>query len=159
MTETVMSKDILKLIDPKYVVPLVAYLCHESCKENGSLFETGAGWVAKLRWQRTQGGQFDLDTYTPENVRDNWGKINDFTDAEYPEGPSEGMAKMVENATRWMEKQKSGGSSGASAPAADTPGSKLLAHRPFSMMQLFLEIGEGKDIVKKVQGIYQFDIV
>ena len=158
MTETVMSKDILKLIDPKYVVPLVAYLCHESCKENGSLFETGAGWVAKLRWQRTQGGQFDLDNYTPEKVRDNWAKINDFTGAEYPEGPSEGMSKMVENATRWMEK-KQGGGSAAAAPAADTPGSKLLAHRPFSLMGLFLEIGEGKDIVKKVQGIYQFDIV
>ena len=51
MTETVMSKDILKLIDPKFVVPVVAYLCHDSCKENGSLFEAGAGWVDKLRPQ------------------------------------------------------------------------------------------------------------
>lgn len=163
MTETVMSKDILKLIDPKYVVPLVAYLCHESCKENGSLFETGAGWVAKLRWQRTKGGQFDLDNFTPEKIRDGWAQINDFTDAEYPEGPSEGMSKMVENATRWMDKQQAGGSASASAsvsaPAGDTPGSKLLAHRPFSLMGLFLEMGEGKDIVKKVQGVYQFDIV
>jgi len=31
-------------------VPLVAYLSHESCKETGSIFEIGAGFIAKLRW-------------------------------------------------------------------------------------------------------------
>lgn len=154
MTETVMSKDILKLIDPKFVVPVVAYLCHDSCKENGSLFEAGAGWVAKLRWQRTPGMNFDLD-YTPESVRDHWGKVTDFTNGEYPEGPSDAMQKMVENATRWMEKAP------APAPAAAAPsaGSGLMAARPFGLMKLYLELGEGKDIVNKVKGTYQFDIV
>ena len=54
MLETVMPPDILKTVQPELVVPLVAYLCHESCQENGSVFEVGGGFVAKLRWQRTE---------------------------------------------------------------------------------------------------------
>ena len=37
----------------EYVIPLVAYLCHESCEETGSVFEVAAGYCAKLRWQRS----------------------------------------------------------------------------------------------------------
>jgi len=54
MLETVMPPDILKTVQPELVVPLVAYLCHESCQETGSVFEVGGGFVAKLRWQRTE---------------------------------------------------------------------------------------------------------
>lgn len=54
MLETVMPPDVLKLVNPSLVVPLVAYLCHESCKENGSVFEVGGGFVSKLRWQRAE---------------------------------------------------------------------------------------------------------
>jgi NAD(P)-dependent dehydrogenase (short-subunit alcohol dehydrogenase family) len=52
MLETVMPPDVLKTVKPELVVPLVAYLCHEDCKETGSIFEVGGGYVAKLRWQR-----------------------------------------------------------------------------------------------------------
>ena len=50
MTETVMAKEIVDALKPDYIVPLVAYLCHDSTEENGSLFEIGAGYIAKLRW-------------------------------------------------------------------------------------------------------------
>jgi (3R)-3-hydroxyacyl-CoA dehydrogenase / 3a,7a,12a-trihydroxy-5b-cholest-24-enoyl-CoA hydratase / enoyl-CoA hydratase 2 len=50
MTETVMPKELTEGLKPEYVAPFVAYLCHDSCKENGSLFELGAGYIAKLRW-------------------------------------------------------------------------------------------------------------
>ena len=52
MTETVMPKEALDNLKPEYIVPLVGYLAHESCEETGSVFELGAGWIAKLRWQR-----------------------------------------------------------------------------------------------------------
>jgi NAD(P)-dependent dehydrogenase (short-subunit alcohol dehydrogenase family) len=35
MTETVMPPEILAALKPDFVVPLVAYLCHESTTENG----------------------------------------------------------------------------------------------------------------------------
>jgi 3-hydroxyacyl-CoA dehydrogenase/3a,7a,12a-trihydroxy-5b-cholest-24-enoyl-CoA hydratase len=50
MTETVLPKEVLENIKPEYVAPLVAFLCHDSCEETGSLFEVGAGYIAKLRW-------------------------------------------------------------------------------------------------------------
>jgi NAD(P)-dependent dehydrogenase (short-subunit alcohol dehydrogenase family) len=40
MTETVMPAEMLASLRPEFVVPLVAYLCHESSTENGSLFES-----------------------------------------------------------------------------------------------------------------------
>jgi 3-hydroxyacyl-CoA dehydrogenase/3a,7a,12a-trihydroxy-5b-cholest-24-enoyl-CoA hydratase len=34
---------------------MVAYLSSEACDETGGIFELGAGWVSKLRWQRSKG--------------------------------------------------------------------------------------------------------
>ena len=53
MTETVIPPAALAMLKAEYVVPLVQYLCHESCEETGSVFEVAAGYIAKLRWQRT----------------------------------------------------------------------------------------------------------
>lgn len=50
MTETVMPKEVLEILKPEYVAPLVAVLCHENCPESGSLIEVGAGFIAKERW-------------------------------------------------------------------------------------------------------------
>jgi len=68
MLETVMPPEVLKTVNPSLVVPLVAYLCHDSCNETGSIFEVGGGFVAKLRWQRTEGFFFNPNSMTPEDV-------------------------------------------------------------------------------------------
>jgi len=82
MTETVLPPDVLKQLDPRWVSPVVAFLCHESCEETGALIELGAGWVAKLRWARAPGGF--LNEPTPENVQKIWDKVVDFTDEDHP---------------------------------------------------------------------------
>jgi NAD(P)-dependent dehydrogenase (short-subunit alcohol dehydrogenase family) len=38
MLETVMPPDVLANLKPSLVAPLVAYLCHDSCQETGSVF-------------------------------------------------------------------------------------------------------------------------
>jgi len=55
MTETVMPADVIQALKPEYVAPFVAYLVHESCEDNGALYEVGAGFVARNRWQRSAG--------------------------------------------------------------------------------------------------------
>lgn len=85
MTETVLPKEVLENIKPEFVAPLVAYLCHESSEETGGLFEVGAGYVAKLRWQRTAGFLFPLKDFNPENIKAKWDQITDFEkDATFP---------------------------------------------------------------------------
>ncbi|TPX74533.1 hypothetical protein CcCBS67573_g04196 [Chytriomyces confervae] len=85
MTETVFPPELLAHLNPSFIVPVVAYLCHESCEENGSLFELGAGFVSKLRWERSKGVVFKADsTFTPGCVSKQIAKIGDYTDAQYP---------------------------------------------------------------------------
>ena len=47
MTATVMPAEVVEALSPNYVAPFVAFLAHDSCSENGGLFEVGAGYIAK----------------------------------------------------------------------------------------------------------------
>ena len=38
--------DMVDLLKPEYVAPLVLYLTHDSCQETGGIFEVGAGHIA-----------------------------------------------------------------------------------------------------------------
>src|SRR5579872_1394578 len=79
MTETVLPPDLIAALKPEYVSPLVAWLCHESCEENGGLFEVGGGFIGKLRWERAEGAVYRLSrTLTPEAVKSRWSAIVDF---------------------------------------------------------------------------------
>ncbi|MCB8943468.1 MAG: SDR family NAD(P)-dependent oxidoreductase [Ardenticatenaceae bacterium] len=85
LTETVLPQEMVEALKPEYVAPLVAYLCHESCDVTGQLFEVGAGWVSRLRWQRSQGAFFPVhQPITPEQVGEKWAVIDDFAEAENP---------------------------------------------------------------------------
>ncbi|XP_053277775.1 LOW QUALITY PROTEIN: peroxisomal multifunctional enzyme type 2-like [Pleuronectes platessa] len=97
LTETIMPPDLVASLKSEYVAPLVLWLCHDQCKENGGLFEVGAGWIGKLRWERSQGRtvrQKD-QPINVEAVRDQWDKICDFTDATKPSSVQESLSSMV----------------------------------------------------------------
>ena len=35
---------------PSLVAPVVAWLCHEDCQDNGSVIEAAGGWAGKCEW-------------------------------------------------------------------------------------------------------------
>lgn len=88
MTETVMPPDLLALMKPEWVVPLVAVLTHKSnTSETGAIFEVGGGHIAKLRWERASGQLLKCDdTYTPGAVLKKWDDVSDFSNPEHPTG-------------------------------------------------------------------------
>ena len=50
-----LSLEMETLMPVKDVAPIVAYLCHESFEENGSVIETTGGWVTKIKVQQGKG--------------------------------------------------------------------------------------------------------
>lgn len=83
LTETIWPEEVLKATSPDYVVPLVVKLCAADNTENGSLFEVGASWFAKVRTERSKGVAFGLDSaITAEQVDARWNDICDFSQAQ-----------------------------------------------------------------------------
>jgi 3-hydroxyacyl-CoA dehydrogenase/3a,7a,12a-trihydroxy-5b-cholest-24-enoyl-CoA hydratase len=98
LTETVLPKNITDALKPEYVSPLVAWLCHESCEENGGLFEVGGGLFAKLRWERTEGRLFKLGRdIKPEQIQKSWGQITDFGKTTHPTNINDSMSPILGN--------------------------------------------------------------
>jgi NAD(P)-dependent dehydrogenase (short-subunit alcohol dehydrogenase family)/putative sterol carrier protein len=151
MTATVMPPDMLEALKPEYVVPLVGWLCHESCTENGSLFEVAAGWIAKLRWQRTKGCFHNTGpNFTPEAVRDQWSKVEDWTDATNPSSGAETINTIMAN----IQKQNAQ----KAAPAAGSCPS-FQSQAIFDGLKKRVGLGtDGPTLVKKVNAVFQFNI-
>jgi len=150
MTETVMPEDLVKALKPSYVAPLVAYLCSDQSQVNGQIFEVGAGWVAKLRWQRAKGIFFPVDKELKvEDIRDNFDAISDFSEPQYPSSLQDSVSVVTSN----LGKSKK--------PSLETP--KAPPSNDFKCSPLFEQLterlkSEGQVICQKVGGIYQFDV-
>uniref|UniRef100_A0A4W6CG87 Hydroxysteroid (17-beta) dehydrogenase 4 n=1 Tax=Lates calcarifer TaxID=8187 RepID=A0A4W6CG87_LATCA len=120
LTETVMPPDLVASLKPEYVAPLVLWLCHDQCQENGGLFEVGAGWIGKLRWERSQGDivRQKNQPMNPEAVRDQWEKICDFTDATKPTNIQESLQSIVSVLSRVESEGEVGANPTAAAASA-----------------------------------------
>lgn len=88
MTETIMPEERLRMIDPQFVVPVVAFLASPANQvETGSIFEAGAGFVRKIRWERSRGLSLNPDSsLNPTALIRRWDEVNSF--ASSPEHPN-----------------------------------------------------------------------
>ncbi|OMJ80116.1 hypothetical protein SteCoe_19714 [Stentor coeruleus] len=95
MTQDLFTPELMELLVPEKIVPFVVCLCHESCKENGGLFEVAGGWFTRLRWQRAQGA-FLKGKFTAEDVKKEWTKVNCFNGLnDYPTGTQDTIGKII----------------------------------------------------------------
>ena len=125
-----MPPEMVEALKPEYVAPLIAYLCHDTCTETGSVFECGSGWVSKVRWQRTGGVGFPINKpLLPEHIAAKWNVICDFDDgrATHPTSTQESFAGVQENFDNVSKEKESpsGEKSADSAKAAKLPVSKF----------------------------------
>ena len=98
LTETVMPKELVDALKPEFIMPLVLKLCDENSQETGGLYEVGAGWIGKVRWERTRGHSFSVaDGFSPEDVNDAWEDIVDFTDADHPASIADANRPIIKN--------------------------------------------------------------
>jgi hypothetical protein len=116
MTETIMPADLVAALKPEFVTPLVAYLAHDSIESTGGIYEIGAGWISKVRWQRTKGHFFDTKAMTPEAVRDSWSKVTDWTSPTNPTSAGDTITMLVAHLQ--------GQGKSEAAPAATKPAGK-----------------------------------
>ncbi|CAF2703141.1 unnamed protein product [Rotaria sp. Silwood2] len=80
LTQDLLPPDAEENLKPAFVMPLVLYLCHESCTDTGSLFEVAGGWIGKVRLEKSSGAMVRRPNtpMTVEDVRDNWKDIISF---------------------------------------------------------------------------------
>ena len=43
--------DLLETLKPELIAPVVCWLCHEDCEDNGAIIEAAGGWAGKCRFQ------------------------------------------------------------------------------------------------------------
>jgi len=96
LTQDILPPNLFEQLQPKYVAPLVAWLCHEDNEENGSCFEVAGGFIGKYKLQRTFGKTFiPPDTMTPEKVRDSWPEIIDSKKFTTPASIHDQMSQLL----------------------------------------------------------------
>lgn len=88
LTQDILPPEVFDALSPDHIAPIVAWLCHEDCEENGTIVEAAGGWAGRYRWQRSKGIVLtDQKTkmVSLENVRDGWEKVVDMSEHEYPD--------------------------------------------------------------------------
>lgn len=88
LTQDILPPEVFDALSPDHIAPIVAWLCHEDCEENGTIVEAAGGWAGRYRWQRSKGIVL-TDQRTKmvslENVKDGWEKVVDMSEHEYPD--------------------------------------------------------------------------
>ncbi|KAF2897650.1 hypothetical protein ILUMI_08517 [Ignelater luminosus] len=98
LTQDILPPDLFEELKPELIAPVVVYLCHESCQENGVIIESAAGWAGKYHIVRSNGAVLRKNIKDPvslEDVRDNWNKVTDMKNSQHLESIQEASASLI----------------------------------------------------------------
>ena len=98
MTATILPSEVVEELKPEYVAPLVVALGHKSCNVTGKVYEVGSGWIAAVRWQRSDGVAFESNAVpSVDQIASRWNEVIDFNTRkpEYPATTQESFAKIM----------------------------------------------------------------
>ena len=97
MTSGILGAETETILTPAKVSPVALALVHPRFNESGSMVETGGGWVAALRWQRSAGLRFD--SLSAAELLDDWDRVGDFgSGSDFPSTISESLKSAVADA-------------------------------------------------------------
>ncbi|MEX1177037.1 MAG: SDR family oxidoreductase [Nitriliruptor sp.] len=98
MTEDIMPPQLLEVLEPENVSPLVAYLASEGCTETGKIFSVGGGYIARVAVVEGPGATFE-DGFGPEDVAAKFDEVSNVPlgegNAEFTNGVMEQTGKIV----------------------------------------------------------------
>ena len=97
LTEDVMPPAVLEKLKPELVSPMVAYLCSEECGVSGQIFTAGGGYFGRAAIVEGKGAV--LPNASLEDIRDNFAKISDLTNAEEFANAFDEVSKRLQPAT------------------------------------------------------------
>jgi|TARA_B100001109_G_C18848505_1_gene468061 NAD(P)-dependent dehydrogenase (short-subunit alcohol dehydrogenase family) len=96
MTEGLIPEDFGKNLKPEFVTPAVMYLASDDAP-NGAIMAAGAGVFSRIFIHETMGVSLGMgEEMTPENIKANWDKISDMSDARALQNGGEQTLKFFE---------------------------------------------------------------
>lgn len=104
MTHDILPEELSQRLDPAYVAPLVAWLCHKECEESGAIYEAAGKWFGRHSLQRGTGKYISEVSKSPhqqdhraiELVADNWNKISNLDEASRMDSFTGHMGELLE---------------------------------------------------------------
>lgn len=82
LTFTVMPEDVIGIVKPDYVAPLVGWLCSKQCDKTGKIYSAGGGYFGRIGIVESPGVVLDLgNDISIEKVVDNLDQINNLDGA------------------------------------------------------------------------------
>lgn len=96
MTATVLPPNIVEVLKPEYVAPMVVWACSENCNFSGYTFTAGAGYFSRTAFIEGPGVYFDISQpITLEMIDENIDKIVNLEGGTTFENAAEQTAKAL----------------------------------------------------------------
>lgn len=110
LTESILPGELFDKLDPKFVAPLVGWLCHEDCNESGAIFEAAGGCFGRFTICQSNGKMLpsvcdNNGVESIEQIEKNWNEIASKSSLHTVETFGDHLAQLTANFASLDSKQ------------------------------------------------------